>query len=307
MKSIALVLLLVLLGATSASAERLNGLAAVVNDEIITLYQLEEEVTSRLGSDADDQARRKVLDSLVEELLIQQRAKALGLQVADEELEAAIEDIQRENKLTRQQLQAALTAQGIDFEGYRDTMRRQILRFKVIGREVRSKIDVLNKEIRDYYQQNLDAFRRAPFVKVSAIALPFPEKAKEPQRQQVRDEASAILQQLASGQLFADVVASLEGRDDLGAGEMGTFSEGELNPAFDEAIRRLEPGQHSPLVETAAGVSILRLDERQEGAPLPLEEVRESIEEKLRETKANENLKKWAEQLKGQARIDIRI
>ena len=74
--------------------------------------------------------------------------------------------MQKQNKLTREQLVQALQFEGMAFDEYRENLRKQILRFKLLGREVQSKVEVTNQEIRDYFRQHIDDYREAPFVRI---------------------------------------------------------------------------------------------------------------------------------------------
>ena len=114
---------IVVLLANAVSAEVVSKVAAVVNDSIITTYQLEKAFektlalnpgSENLGSAEKDKMRRQLLDKLIEEELVKERVKQLPLPVSDDDVEAAIQDVQNQNNLTRQQLQEELQQQGMD-------------------------------------------------------------------------------------------------------------------------------------------------------------------------------------------------
>ena len=162
--------LLVLL-AGPAMGELVSKVAAVVNDTIITTYQLDQKIIeiaaqnpdyAKLDAAALKAFRLEVLNGMIEEELLLQRADDLGLSVSDDALNAAIDDVQQQNKLTRLQLIAALEQQGMSFDSYRDNMQNQILRYQLIGQEVQSKIDVTGQEIRLYYEEHIEDYRNPP-------------------------------------------------------------------------------------------------------------------------------------------------
>ncbi|MBE0597940.1 MAG: peptidyl-prolyl cis-trans isomerase, partial [Desulfuromonadales bacterium] len=186
-------------------AETVNRIAAVVNDEVITTYQLEKELAEQ-GVEKSPAARRQALEALIEETLISQRVEALGLKVTEEELEAAIEDVQRQNKLTREQLVEALRSQGMEFTEYRENLRRQILRFKLLGREVQAKVEVTSQEVRDYFRAHIDDYREAPNVRLNRLTFPIPPRASEEQMATIRQQAAEALARLRGGESFTSVL-----------------------------------------------------------------------------------------------------
>ena len=133
----ALSIIPLLLFGSLVRAETVNRIAAVVNNDIITLHQVDSELEKRqfgegglaqLSPQALDEVRQRALASLIEETLVQQRVKELGIAVTEDEVEAAIGDVLLQNQLTRDELIEALKLQGMDFEIYRDNLRKQILR-----------------------------------------------------------------------------------------------------------------------------------------------------------------------------------
>lgn len=295
-----------------ATAATVSRIAAVVNTEIITTRQLDREVAERTG-DAnipDSQMadlRQKVLSELIEKALIQQRVDELGIKVAEEEIEAAIDDVQKQNKLTREQLIEALRFQGMNYEKYRENLRLQILRYKLLGREVQAKVEVTNREIRDYFREHIDEYREDPFLRLSRITFPIPEKATTVQIEAIRDKAQEALVRLNGGEEFYPVLLSFTSDKSAEGGDMGTFVEGELTPAFDRAVRDLNEGEISSVVETPSGFHILQVTERSPGKVRQFDAVKEEIHRILRDQKTEERFEEWSQGLRKAAYIDIRL
>jgi len=312
--TIAAVLLLMCL--VPARAETVSRIAAVVNDEIITTYQLEKKVAERLSGQATgkelsaeerDTLRRGILSEMVEEALVRQRIAELGLKVSDDEIEAAIQDVQRQNKLTREQLVQALQYEGLAFDDYRENLRKQILRFKLLGREVQSKVEVTNQEIRDYFREHIDDYREPPFVRLNSITFPVPEKATPAQTEAVRAKAEEALEQLRHGEEFYTVLLSYSADQSANGGDLGSFREGELTPAFERAVRGLKEGEVSGVIETPQGFHILQVATRSSGTIRQFDAVKGEIEKTLAERKTEERYKEWAQGLRKNAYIDIRL
>lgn len=311
MKRALLVAALLALLPAAVSAGTPLRIVAVVNNDIVSSYQLDEALHERqLDATSTavppDELRRLVLDQLIEEQLLAQRAVEIGLSVDDTEVEAAIVDVQKQNRIDRKQLEEALKRQGIDFEQYRESLRRQILRYKLLGREMQSRIEVTSREVRDYYQAHSDEYRQPQALRLSHISFLYPAEADATVRAALRSAAETTQKRLASGLDFMKLLAELKEQQGAVGGDLGVVPEPEMNPAFVSAVKDLAPGAVSPVIETADGLHLLRLEERIAGQILPLDAAKEGITELLTEQKKKTAMQDWLAELKAKARIEIR-
>jgi peptidyl-prolyl cis-trans isomerase SurA len=306
--------MLCLAALTPAPAETVSRIAAVVNGDIITTYELDQALTAQLAKAPKQPSpaqlgalRKELLSRLIEEELVQQRIKALHLQVSDEEVENAILDVQKQNQLTREQLEQAVQGQGLTFAAYRENLRTQILRYKLVGQEVRSKVDISEREVLDYYRAHLEDYRLAPTVTLSAITFPVPEKAGAAEREAIRNTAREALGRLRQGATIDQVAVSY--RDGFGAtgSSLGTFAEGELTPELSKAVGGVEKGGLGALAETDRAILLLKVDERSPGGLRQFEAVRPEITQTLHDQKTDGRIKEWTQTLKQKAFIDIRL
>jgi peptidyl-prolyl cis-trans isomerase SurA len=317
MKSLFVILMLLLLAPIcGARAETVSRIAAVVNDDIITTHQLDLKVAERLAAEARVQSlsagekealRRDVLAELIEETLIGQRIDELGLKVADEEIEAAVQDVEKQNRLTREQLIQALQREGMSFEAYRESLGKQILRFKLLGREVQSKVEVTNQEIRDYFRAHIDEFREPAYVRLARLSFPLPAKASAAQIEAVRAKAEAALARLRQGEDFYSVLLASTADQSAEGGDLGTFKEGEMTAAFERAVRGLKEGAFSDIIETPDGFHLLRVEERSPGKIRQFDEVQDEIRKAIADQKTEARFKEWAQGLRKNAYIDVRL
>ncbi|HXV21834.1 MAG TPA: peptidyl-prolyl cis-trans isomerase [Desulfuromonadales bacterium] len=301
---------------SSVWAETVSRVAAVVNDDLITTHQLDMKVAERLRAEVGgqqlstgemDALRRSVLSELVEEALIRQRIDELGLKVADDEVEAAIQDVQKQNKLTREQLIQALQLEGMTFDAYRENLAKQILRFKLLGREVQSKVEVTNQEIRDYFRAHIDEFREPAYVRLARLSFLLPAKATAVQIEAVRSRADAALARLRKGEDFYSVLLASTADQSAEGGDLGTFKEGELTAAFEKAVQGLKEGEVSEVIETPDGFHILRVEERSPGKIRQFDAVQDEIQKAIADQKTEARFKEWAQDLRKNAYIDIRL
>lgn len=295
-----------------AMATTVSRIAAVVNTEIITTHQLDRELAERSGGSDIPAAelssvRRQVLSELIEKALLMQRVDELGIKVAEDEIEAAIDEVQKQNQLTRENLIEALRAEGMSYEKYRENLRQQILRYKLLGREVQARVEVTNKEVRDYFREHIDEYREEPFLRFSRITFPVPERAPAARIEVIRDKAEAARLRLMEGEEFYPVLMSLTADKSAEGGDMGTFAEGELTASFERAVRDLKEGEISTVVETPAGFHLLQITERSPGKVRQFDAVKEEIQRILRDQKTEERFKEWSTNLRKEAHIDIRL
>ena len=313
MKRIVLILTL-LLAATAASATVVSRIAAVVNDDIITTHQLDqalkqemermeaEPTPAQLGT-----LRKELLSRLIEEKLLQQRIEALGLTVSANEVEVALQDVQAQNQLSREDLIEAIRAQGLSFEEYRENLRNQILRYKLIGTEVRRKVDVSEGEIRDYYRAHLADYRMPPQIALSALLFPVPERAGLAERDAIRQAAHEALTRLRQGADMEEVADNFSTEHGTVFRDLGQVVRSELDPEFAAAVEGIEAGGFSTLIEKPTALVLLRVDASDQGGLRQFYAVKEEIRQRLIEQKTDVRSEQWIRGLKQQAFIDIRI
>jgi len=316
MKKILLLGFMLLLAAAPAGAEMISKIAAVVNQDIITTHQLDLELTDFMASQAQGKVipaeqmqalRKQYLDKLIEETLVKQKIRELNITVSEAELEAAIGDVLQQNQISREQMVQALEAQGVSFASYQEKLRDQILRFKLIGREVQSKVEVTNQEVLDYFREHIDDYREPPFVQLSNLVFPLPDKASAEQLQEVRQQAETTLARLRRGESFDAVEAELRAAGLASGATMGHFKEGDLSTGIRAALNGVEVGAYSEIVEKSNALMIFRVDDKSPGKIRQFDDVKESIRKKLDDLAREERFKKWSGELRKNAFIDIRI
>lgn len=307
-------LLLLSIGLHTASAAVVSRIAAVVNRDIITTYQLDQKLQEQLAKREQQPSpaqlgalRQELLSRMIEETLVQQRVEELRLSVSEDEIETALLDVQQKNQLTREELEDAVTMQGMDFQAYRDNLGQQILRYKLIGEEVRRQVDVPEREIVDYYRAHLDDYRLAPEVHLSAITFPVSEKASDQERQKIKAVVLEALERLRDNEAFDQVIDSYNQTYGATGLDMGNVPYGDLNPAFLAAIEDVPDGGYSKPVETAGAVYLLKINQRLSGGLRQFDEVKAEIYQTILDQKTDARIKEWTKSLKTKAFIDIRL
>jgi peptidyl-prolyl cis-trans isomerase SurA len=295
-----------------------NTIAAIVNDEIITLNDVNREASpvirdaekkSAIDNEVRSQIRRAALDHLVEKKLIDQKIKELGIKVTDEEVRLAIEDVKKQNNMASQDvLVKALASQGLSFEQYRSQLQEQIEKLKLVSMEVRAKIQVGETEMREYYEANRVKYSEEETFRARHIFFRTNEKAPAEDIKRSMNTALMVLAEAKSGKDFAELAKSYSedpaARKDGGA--LGTFKKGDMMPELETAILAMKTGDVSELVYTTAGFHIVKLEERISGKMKPFETVKPEIEEVLYRKKSEERFSQWAKELRSKASIEMK-
>lgn len=292
--------LILLCCATSGYAETITRIAAVVNDEIITTRQLDQRMEAQPREGAV--AREQVLQNMITDILIEQRAAEIGIGVSQEDINRAVQDVEQQNGITTDQLEQALVAQGMTMREYREQLRNQILRFKLTGIEVKSKADVTRREISSYYEAHQDDFRRPAQIRLSRISIPLGTEGNARYA-----EAERVRKALVSGRAVDEILADWPDSLGMDGGDMGYFKPGELSPMFNEALEGMDAGEVTDILQNSDVLHILRVEESTPGGTAPLEEVRDGIAEQLRSEKMEAELEKWRAELRENAYIEVRL
>ncbi len=314
MKRFLLLLALALLLAQPLAAKTLSKVAAVVNNEIISTYQLDKEVVKTLDKESKgnqltssqfEELKSRVLENMINEKLVEQRIKELGLSVPDPELNSAIEDVQLKNKLTAEQLKQAVEAQGMSYEDYRQQIRDEILRYKLLSREVNYKVQVTSGEVQEYFQSHIDQYRVKPQMRVSSISFEIPAGSSAEQLEQLRDRVHEVRKQLQGGADFDQLLAA-QGEGVFG-GDMGALVVDDLTPQLQQALEGLSVGQVSEPLEMNKQLHLFLVTEYDSGDNTLSDKSKDEIEKILKQEKTAARFKEWSQELRDQGHVEIRL
>ncbi|HEX9024679.1 MAG TPA: peptidylprolyl isomerase [Geobacteraceae bacterium] len=299
-------------------AEVIDGIAAIVNDEIITSYEVDKGVAlltkeaekngGQLTESDKPKLRQMALNRLIDKKLIDQKIKELNITVPDDELRQTIDDVKKQNKMTQESLIDALKSQGLTFDQYQAQLREQLERIKLMGQEVRSKIQVSEKEIREYYNDNQKKYVSDEYFRARNIFFQLPKNPDPKDLKKVMTTAMTVLQQAKSGADFIELAKkySSDPQAAKDGGDLGTFKKGDMLPEIEDNIINMNPGEISDLVITPAGFHIIKLEERIPGKTRSFDDVKGEIEDMLYKKKSEERFNQWLAELRKGAAIELK-
>jgi peptidyl-prolyl cis-trans isomerase SurA len=320
-KSILYILILAIFGLSEGicGATIIDKIVAIVNGEIITLAELERYYSNlQDGAEASGNAgekrakifesRKEALDRLIEEKLIDQQCKKLSITVSTRDLDMAIENVKKVNAITDEQLRSALMAEGVSFEDYRQELREQIKRNKLVSRVVRREVIVDEERLKRFYSEHVARFKEPDQIRASHILILIPQDADDLLVEALRHKGDTILERLRRGEDFQQL-ARVYSDDASGknGGDLGFFKRGELLPEFERATFGLQPGQVIGLVRTKIGFHIIKVTERKEGSVIPYGDVTEKIRNQYIKEESKRLYEAWLKKVKEESFIEVKL
>ena len=298
-----------------AAAEVADRIIAIVNDEVITLRELDltiDRFTERIKKSKPGAPMEKireeismlVLNNLIEEMLLKQEAKRLGITVKDEEVTTAINDLMAKRKWKLEDVKANLEKEGMSFDEYREATRNTMIKGRVIRREIQSKIAVGNEEIGNYYREHRDEYEGKEAARIRQILIPVPGLTEVDIRNIKRAEAEDVLKKLKSGVPFEQLAVQ---HSSQGTGDMGYIEKGTILPAVDDVAFKLKVGEISDVIESPVGFHIIQVIDKRGAGAKPLPVVREEIEDIISREKAEKKYAEWMADLRKRSYIEIRL
>jgi peptidyl-prolyl cis-trans isomerase SurA len=324
-----LLLALVLL-ASPIQAEVVDRVVAEVNDDLITLSEIEDaargmlkrvalEVPAQDRLEAINQVRQEVLQNLIDKKLIEQEAEKQQIVVSELEVDAAFEQVLRANNISRQDLLEELKQNGLDEVTYRDNLRTQIYQTQLVNRDVRSKIVITEEVILDYYDTRYTKHIKEGSYYLLQIGIGWGETegleqdptATDEQKQAAYQKAERVHKLARSGQdfrelarKFSDLPSASEG------GDIGVFEEEEMASYMRNAVTSLNPGEVSPIIETPVGYQFFKLLSSKEGGIVmqaPYDSVKEDIREQLYREALQKDFQNWIDDIRQRAYIRVSL
>ena len=302
-------------GNRPVSAEICNRIVAAVNDEIITLYELNGKIKELTGSEAVElenqdkarfvEARRNVLDLLIDEKISHDKIVEMGIEVTPTEVDSSIEQIKARNNWTQEDLVAGLEKQGISYKAYRQKMKKEMEQMRLIDFEVKSKIIIRDDRIKAYYEEHLDQYKSEDKVRLAIILLTEDASTRSGESS-LSQKAEEVVTRLNDGEDFAVLASTFSkgpGAED--GGDIGFIQTAQLDSKLKKIISGLGVGEISEPIRTPAGIQIIKVLEKQSKGVKTLEEVKNSIYETLYNEEINKRFMAWIKELREKAYIKV--
>ena len=302
----------------SAASEVIDRIVAVVNEDIILLSELQDRMKAyaqrirKQGFDLEKErkmlfkVREDVLKNMIDEKLTDQEIKRNGIKVDDAQIDATIERIKKANAFTDEDLRRFLERENMTMEQYRDRIREQALRTRLVNYEVKSKIVITDEEVQNYYDSHPEEYGGKVSYHLRNILIRIPAFATEEDKQAVRNQMEQIRTRIIDGESFGDLAKAFsQGPSADDGGDLGVFEKETLSPQIQAALEGVQPGQTTEVLDTDLGFQLFLIESVDHSQGKSLEEVRETIQDKLFAEIVDQKFISWLEELRGQSHIKI--
>ncbi len=306
---IALVVVLILAALVGTGvAEVVDRIVAVVNNEIITMSELQnmaktiEAQTGGKPKGLDQQKMmREMLEALIDRKLAKEEAKRRGITVTDKEVEETMARFKQRNNIPDDETFAKGLAQaGLSLKEFRQQIADQMVQERLLAIVVGTKVTVSDAEVRRLYEEKFK--KGGNQVHLLSLRMPFPTGATKEQQEEVRVKAEAIMSAVKRGESFTDAAAKFS----LTPQDVGFVSQNDLDPRLAEFLDRLKPKEVGP-VATPQGYQLIQLVARRTGEARSYEEVAPEIRRALQDQEMGKLFTEWVKTLREKAHIKIML
>jgi peptidyl-prolyl cis-trans isomerase SurA len=304
-------------------AELVDRVVAEVNDDVITLSELEkagESYFQRIRDKAPAreldlalrQARKEVLASLIDKMLLSQAAAKISVTVTEAEIDTAIDQILARNKATIKDFRKDLKSMHMTEQAYRENLFDQILQSKMISYEVKSRIVITEEAIKEYYQKEYTREEGESGYYILQMGFTWEKQGNlvmpgTVAKQDAKKRAEEIRIRVLDGESFKELANSYSNLPSAkDGGDIGMIKKDEMAPYMRDTVLAIRPGEISPIVETESGYQFFKLIAVRDGETVvlaPYETVRAEIRDLLYQEEVKEQYDIWVIELREKAYI----
>lgn len=315
-RSVVLICSLFSLYPTPLLARVVDQVVVVIDKEPFTLSNLKEYAKSKMARefpignlDRIEKEDKEVLEQFITEKLLAAEVKLMGIEVSERDLDHYIGQIKERNRISDEDLSAALTREGVTIEKYRASIRAEIEKSEIISRQVRKRVNITSEDIERFYRLNPKRYMTEDKARLRHILLSLPAGSPPESEKEVRLKALEVRNRAMAGEDFSKLAQNYsEGAGASEGGDIGWVSRGSLMSEVEEIAFKMSPGEVSQPLRTSLGVHLIKLEGREVARPLPLSEVQGKIKEELYAKALEERFQKWLNtDLRKRHRVDVKL
>ncbi|MGV8074016.1 MAG: peptidylprolyl isomerase [Syntrophobacteraceae bacterium] len=301
------------LAADSAGGERK---VATVNGTVITQGQIdkessrfEQQMSMRGGGEQASmdpaEVKKTVLDGLVARELLIQQSKKSGVTVADAEVDEHMSTLKKRFP-TEADFTNTLAKMNLSEADLKSQYRQDMMVKKTIDQEVTSKVTVTGEETKAFYDGNPEVFKTPEVVRASHILVKVDSKATDAEKAKAKEKIEKIQARIKKGEDFAVVAKETsECPSSAQGGDLDFFQRGQMVKPFEDAAFAMKAGDTSGVVETEFGYHIIKVTDKKSPGVASYEEMKDKIEQHLKQQKTGQQLTQYVDQLKSSAKIEF--
>jgi peptidyl-prolyl cis-trans isomerase SurA len=279
------------LAAGSGRAEVVNRIIATVDGDPITVHEVE---MYRAGSGSNELTESQALEALITDKLLEKEVVERKIEVKSEDIDHYVDQVKARNRIDDYRFEAALSAQGMTLQRYRDRIKAELQKSQLVNKEIRGRVSVPPEEVDHYYELHREDFKTGERVTVRDIFFRIEPTDNAEEVARIRGKADEVRQLALGGRGFDELAKQFsEGPGADKGGLLGTFARGELEGEMEPVAFALSPGQLSEVVRTDKGFYILRVDKIEPPGYRSLDEARDQIRETLYQKAVEQRFQDW--------------
>ncbi len=312
-KSVCL-LVLVLAASAGVRAEVVEGVAAIVGDDVVLLSEVRGAMQSVLARVPQgqtltpqemQQVREGAVKSLIDEKLVLQVAKQQGVSASDEEIDTAINGIAKEENLTVDAIYAAAAEQGLAREAYRAQLGTQITRMKIVSGSVQGRVRVSDEEVRALYAERYGRVKPGERIRVLHILLAVPGDAPPETREQAHAFALKLRDEARENGDFGALARKYSSAPTSQQGGLTIFREDDAPAEIKSAIVGLKPGEITDVIENGHGENLFQYLDRFDPSTTTYEQVEDKLRSELIERRSMPEFEKWMAEVRKNRYVEV--
>lgn len=301
--------------AGAVRAEVVDGVAAIVGDEVILLSEVRDAWRSYVervrakGETLTDQdalaLRNQALQSLIDERLVMQVAKKQNMSASEEDIDDSVRGIANDEGVSTDAIYAAAAQQGMDKKTYREQLGRQITRMKIVQGAVQGKVHVTEEDVRKLYDERYGHAKPGVRIRVLHILIPVDADAPQSQRDQAREMTEQLRAKAKESGDFNALARKYSAAPTAQQGGLTVFRESDAPAEIKAAIEGLKPGDISEVIETSHGMNLFQYLDRFDPADVPYEQVADKLRAELMERDTMPAFEKWIADVRKSRYIEV--
>jgi len=297
-----------------AGAKTAEDRVAVVNGTVITKQDFNVEMNraqqqlSRMGKPISDVQlegiKKEVLDNLINRELLYQDSQKKGVKVDEAAVTKELAAL-RGRFPSEAEYKTALSKMNLSESAVRSEIARGMAVQQFVDKEFGGKITVSDADSKNYYDNNIDSFKQPEQVCASHILIKVDPEAEESKKAEAGKKIEKIQKKLKKGEDFGTLAKEFSTcPSSEKGGDLGCFGRGQMVKPFEETAFSLKPGKASGIVETRFGYHLIKVTEKKPASTLTYAEVKDRLQQYLKQEKTQEELSVYVEKLKEKAKVE---
>lgn len=295
----------------------IDRIAAIVNTQVITLYDVDKTMVEQVGQiqNIPDPARRQAvfkkvqaqaLNMLVEEALLKSEMKKLNITVTDADVNNAVASVAQNNQMTEAQFAKELQRKGRSLASFKEELRQQLRRVKFVREALAGAAVVTDADIDEFIKANSDKLGGSSQVKISQLILRLDGNSSQLEQQRAKAISDKVQEEGTSLAKFKSLAKKYS--DERTLANVNSYSSSDLQEGIREALSGQKVGTVSRPILTNSGVLLVFLVERKsEVANIDKNLIRDQVRDKVYEWKVQKALRQHIDKLKRENFVEVKI